>query len=106
MVIALKPLIPLLSNEGSVMSSFERPFVIDNSKKRVPIIAETNLLFIFRQAVNGRAIIVSISFMGHERSHIQLFRKRDESRNLFILDARVLESFQMEARHYGQLFHR
>ena len=138
MIVALEPLVPLLTNESCIVARFQRALVIDHSKQRVPatqiippsvssfspkqtkqkffiiiknhkhtpVVTEGSVFPVLPGQSIGRAVVVSVSPMRHEWRHVELLRERDERRDLFILDARVLEALEMEARHDGQLFHR
>lgn len=78
MVIAFKPLIPLLPYKGSVMSSLQRPFVIYDREQRVSVVTKRHVLPVLWQTVYHRAIVVTVASVGHERCHVQLFRERDK----------------------------
>lgn len=53
MIIAFKPLIPLLPDEGSIMSSLQRALMIYNSKEGIPIVSdEINEMVLFFLEVN------------------------------------------------------
>lgn len=106
MIVALEPLIPLLSDKGGIMSSFQRALVIYYSKEGIPVVTEGHIFSVFRQAIYHGAIVVAVAFMGHKGRHVQLLRERDECGDLLILDAGMLEALQMKTRHDRQLFHR
>jgi len=88
------------------MASLERALVIDNSEKRVSVIAEGSVLAVFRHTLDRRAIVISVASVRHERRHVELFGKRNERRDLFVLYTGVLESLEMKTRHNRQLLHR
>lgn len=63
MIVALEPLISLLSDERRVMTGLEGALVIYNSEQRVSVVAERPVFAVLREAVDCRTVVIAVSPM-------------------------------------------